>query len=64
MSCVHAEMSWDAWPLHKRHELGGDQSYHTLVGHLATYYLRVRDVYGSAAGDYTLTVAEGPRGDR
>jgi hypothetical protein len=43
---------------------GGDAAYTFKVAPNATYYLRVRDVYGSAAGDYTLTVAEGPRGDR
>ena len=43
---------------------GGDTSYSFKIAPNATYYLRVRDVYGSAAGDYTLTVAEGPPGDR
>ena len=41
---------------------GGDASYTFKATPNATYYLRVRDYYGSAAGDYTLTVAEGPNG--
>jgi hypothetical protein len=43
---------------------GGDASYTFKAAPNATYYLRVRDIYGGAAGDYTLTVAEGPPGDR
>ncbi len=42
---------------------GGDVSYTFKVAPNATYYLRVRDTYSSASGDYTLTVAEGPPGD-
>ena len=42
---------------------GGDTSYAFKVTPNATYYLRVRDIYASAAGDYTLTVAERPPGD-
>jgi hypothetical protein len=41
---------------------GGDTSYTFKAAPNTTYYLRVRDVYSNAAGDYTLTVAEGPNG--
>ena len=42
---------------------GGDVSYSFKVAPETTYYVRVRDYYGSAAGDYTLTVAQRPPGD-
>ena len=42
---------------------GGDVSYTFKATPNATYYVRVRDYYGSAAGDYTLTVSEGHPGD-
>lgn len=42
---------------------GGDTSYAFKVTPKTTYYLRVRDYYTSAAGDYTLTVAPAPPGD-
>jgi hypothetical protein len=42
---------------------GGDVSLSFKVKAQATYYVRVRDYYSSAAGDYTLTVAEGQPGD-
>lgn len=41
---------------------GGDTSYTFKTAPNATHFLRVRDVYSNAAGDYTLTVAEGPNG--
>ncbi len=42
---------------------GGDTSYAFKVAPNETYYLRVRDHYSSAAGDYTLILAERPPGD-
>jgi len=42
---------------------GGDTSYAFKVKPNTTYCVRVRDYYTSAAGDYTLTVAEEPPGD-
>jgi hypothetical protein len=41
---------------------GGDVSFN-FKATKAAYYMRVRDYYTSAAGDYTLTVAEAPPGD-
>lgn len=42
---------------------GGDVSLNFKVKPRTIYYLRVRDYYTSAAGDYTLTVTEAPPGD-
>jgi hypothetical protein len=42
---------------------GGNASYAFKVKPKTTYYVRVRDYYTSAAGDYTLTVAVEPPGD-
>jgi len=42
---------------------GGDVSYTFKVAPNTTYFLRVRDTYSNASGDYTLTVAERPPGD-
>jgi hypothetical protein len=42
---------------------GGDVSLSFKARPQATYYLRVRDYYQSAAGDYTLTVTASPPGD-
>jgi hypothetical protein len=42
---------------------GGDTSYAFKVKPKSTYYVRVRDYYTSAAGDYTLSVTEAPPGD-
>ncbi len=42
---------------------GGDTGYAFKVKPNATYYVRVRDYYSGAAGDYVLTVAEEPPGD-
>ncbi len=42
---------------------GGDISYAFKAAPNTTYFVRVRDYYGKAAGDYTLTVAEKPPGD-
>jgi hypothetical protein len=41
---------------------GGDVSFN-FKATKAAYYIRVRDYYTSAAGDYTLTVAEAPPAD-
>jgi hypothetical protein len=42
---------------------GGDTSYAFKVKPGTTYYVRVRDYYTSAAGNYTLSVTEAPPGD-
>jgi hypothetical protein len=42
---------------------GGDTSYVFKVKPNTTYYVRVRDYYSDAPGDYTLTVAEETPGD-
>jgi hypothetical protein len=42
---------------------GGDTSYAFKVKPNTTYFVRVRDYYSSAAGDYTLTVAVAAPGD-
>ncbi len=42
---------------------GGDTSYAFKVKPDTTYYVRVRDYYASAAGDYTLTISVGSDGD-
>lgn len=42
---------------------GGDSSLTFKVVPGATYYVRVRDYYTDAAGDYTLTIQEAPQSD-
>jgi hypothetical protein len=42
---------------------GGDVSYSFRTQANAVYYVRVRDYYRNAAGDYTLTVSAHPPGD-
>jgi hypothetical protein len=42
---------------------GGDISYAFEAEANATYYIRVRDYYGKAAGSYTLNASEKPPGD-
>ena len=42
---------------------GGDASVSFKVAPAARYYVRVRDYYRNAAGDYTLTVSVHPPGD-
>jgi hypothetical protein len=42
---------------------GGDTSYAFKVKPKTAYFVRVRDYYTSAAGDYTLTVSEAPPAD-
>jgi len=42
---------------------GGNISYAFKAAPKAAYYIRVRDYYGKAAGDYTLSIMEKPPGD-
>jgi hypothetical protein len=43
--------------------VGGDTSLAFRTKPKSTYYVRVRDYYSGAAGDYTLTVVKAPPGD-